>query len=157
MVGSWRTRSEASQTSISQLLPSHIALSALILTEGISAGIATHIIRFDLISADGGTMTLGYRLPGSQVTADLCNRSLRGFKVVADDRGICALRPVFNGETTSWIDDPQQDPTTNLIKIALEHEVKHIAVKFDVIPFRIPRQLSDWRSQYCKMVSLSIA
>ncbi|CAG8403814.1 unnamed protein product [Penicillium salamii] len=125
------------------LLPGHIALTAFILTEGTSEGTATHIIGFDLISADGGNMTLGYRLPGSQVTVDLCNRSLRGFKVVTDDRGIRALRPVFNGETVSWIGDPQQDRATNLIQIALEHEVKHIAAKFDVSPFRIPGHIGD--------------
>ncbi|CAG7944907.1 unnamed protein product [Penicillium salamii] len=125
------------------LLPGHIALTAFILTEGTTAGTTTHIIGFDLISADGGNRTLGYRLPGSQVTVDLCNRSLRGFKVVADDRGIRALRPVFNGETVSWIGDPQQDRTTNLIKITLEHEVKQIAAKFDVSPFHFAGELID--------------
>jgi hypothetical protein len=117
------------------LLPGHIGLTVFILKEGTSAGTTTHIIGFDLISADVGTrnMTLGYRLPGSQVTVDLCNRNLRGFKVITDDRGIRALRPVFNGETvTSWIGDPEQDRTTNLIQIILKDGVKHIAAKFDV-------------------------
>lgn len=116
------------------LLPSHVGMTVFILKEGTWEGITTHIIGFDLISGDvAPNITLGYRLPGSQVTIDLSNRRLRGFKVIADYRGLRALRPVFNDNTmASWIGEPEEDPRTNLIEILSDVEVKHIAAEFDV-------------------------
>lgn len=116
------------------LMPGHIGLTVFILKEGTSTGITTHIIGFDLISGDvAPNITLGYRLPGSQVTIDLSNRRLRGFKVIADDRGLRALRPVFNDNImASWIGVPEEDERTNSIQILSDINVKHIAAEFDV-------------------------
>lgn len=116
------------------LLPGHIGLTVFLLKEGTWEGITTHIIGFDLISGDAApNITLGYRLPGSQVTIDLSNRRLRGFKVIADDRGLRAIRPLFNDNTmASWIGEPEEDKRTNLIQILSDVDIKHIAAEFDV-------------------------
>lgn len=143
------------------LLHDLAGLTVFILNEGTTTGKRSHIIGFDLISADAQipNITLGHRLPGSQVTINFYGRHLRGFTIITGGGGIRALRPVFNSETiTSWIGDSEQDEMSMLL--ILKDDVKAISAKFDVSHFRQyePRIYAKGNiNQYCKMISLSIA
>mgnify|MGYP002717983455 FL=1 len=113
-----------------------IGMTVFILHEGTTRGRRSHIIGFDLISADAEipNITLGHRLPGSQVTIDFYGRHLRGFGIVTGNSGIRALRPVFDsGTITSWIGDSEQDEMT--MQLILKDDVKAISAKFDVSHF----------------------
>ncbi|OQE03026.1 hypothetical protein PENVUL_c036G02400 [Penicillium vulpinum] len=105
-------------------------LTVFILNEGTPAGKRSHIIGFDLISADAETpnITLGHRLPGSQVTINFYGQHLRGFIIITGDSGIRGLCPVFNSETIpSWIGDSEQDEMG--MQIILKDDVKAISAK----------------------------
>ncbi|KGO38694.1 hypothetical protein PEX1_081440 [Penicillium expansum] len=109
------------------------SLAVSILPEGTK----TYITGFDLISADFGTpnTTLGYRLPGSQVTVDLRGQQLQGFTVIAGEGGIYAIRPIFKTNIIgSWIGQP--DGVCNSTQLVLEGGIKAISGKFDVSHFR---------------------
>lgn len=96
----------------------------------------SHIIGFDLISADARipNITLGYRLPGSQVTINFYGRHLRGFAITTGNSGIRALRPVWNDKTiASWIGDWEHAETST--ELVLKDDVKAISAKFDVSHF----------------------
>lgn len=112
-------------------------LDVFILNEGATTtGKRSHIIGFDLISADGKipNLTLGHRLPGSQVTINFNGRHLRGFIITTGNCGIRALRPIWNDRSvTSWIGDWEDDETYT--KLVLEDDVKAISAKFDVSRF----------------------
>ena len=112
-----------------------IGLTVFILNEGTTMGRRSHIIGFDMISADAEipNITLGHRLPGSQVTINFYGRHLRGFTVVNGDGGICALRPVFDSESTGWLGDSEQGE--KIMQLILKDDVKAISAKFDVSHF----------------------
>ncbi|KAJ5488330.1 hypothetical protein N7453_011784 [Penicillium expansum] len=104
------------------------SLAVSILPEGTK----TYITGFDLISADFGTpnTTLGYRLPGSQVTVDLRGQQLQGFTVIAGEGGIYAIRPIFKTNIIgTWIGQP--DGVCNSTQLVLEGGIKAISGKFD--------------------------
>lgn len=100
----------------------------------------SHIIGFDLISADPKipNITLGHRLPGSQVTISFNGRHLRGFIITTGNYGIRALRPLWDdGTVTSWIGDWKGDwkDYETYSKLVLKDDVKAISAKFDVSGF----------------------
>ncbi|CAG7965696.1 unnamed protein product [Penicillium nalgiovense] len=116
-----------------------IGLAVSILPEGTT----TYITGFDLISADAGTPNIifGYRLPGKQVTINLCGQKLRGFDVSLGEGGIQAIRPIFNTNiNTNWIGETEGRRDYSLTQIIstqliLEDEIKVISGKFDVSQF----------------------
>ncbi|CAG8020953.1 unnamed protein product [Penicillium nalgiovense] len=112
-----------------------IGLVVFILDEPTKTGTKTYITGFDLISAAAETpnATIGYRLPGRQVTINLHNQELRGFTVVTGDGGIHAIRPIFNNKiVTTWIGRQGYDKMCNSTQILLKDGIKVISAKFDV-------------------------
>jgi hypothetical protein len=136
-----RTKCTCHPVTMSQTVLLHdrvVCLNVFILNEGTMRNKnGSHIIGFDLISVDAKTpnITIGHRLPGSQVTIDFYGRRLRGFTITTGNCGIRALRPVWNDRTvTSWIGDWEHGDTST--ELVLKDDVKAISAKFDASHFR---------------------
>lgn len=113
-----------------------IGITVFILDEGTGREEnRSHIIGLDLIRADAGVLTLGHRLPGSQVTIKFDGRHLRGFRINTGGGGIRGMQPIFDsGPIISWIGDSK--PDGKRFRPILKGNIKAISAKFDVSHFR---------------------